>query len=93
MIIWLIQVIILIVLMKFIAEIGLSGSCTIFAVLYVIDAVMTSFTLAGVITALISGVIAGAVAYFLAKLFLLLGRLGSFIVGILFVLAVLALIF
>ncbi len=92
MIIWLIQVIILIVLMKFIAEIGLSGSCTIFAVLYVIDAVITSFTLTGIITAVISGVIAGAIAYVIAKFFLFLGRIGSFLVGILFVLAILSLL-
>lgn len=93
MIMWLIQVIILIILMKFIAEIGLSGSCTIFAVLYVIDAAVTSFTLTGILTAVITGIIAGAIAYFLAKFFLFLGEIGSFLVGILLVLAILALIF
>lgn len=93
MIMWLIQVIILIILMKFIAEIGLSGACTIFAVLYVIDAAVTSFTLSSIITAVIAGIIAGTIAYILAKFFLFLGRIGSFLVGILFILAILALIF
>ncbi len=93
MIIWLIQVLFLIVLMKFIAEIGLSGSCTAFAILYVINAAVTSFTLMGIFTALILGIIAGAIAYVLAKFFLFLGKIGSIIVGVLFILAIFALLF
>ncbi len=93
MIIWLIHVILLFIIMKFIAEIGLSGSCTIFALLYVIEAAVVSFSLGSIVTALIGGIVAGAIAYFLAKFFLFLGEIGSAIVGILFIIVLLAAIF
>lgn len=97
MIVWLIELILWVVVMRFFAEIGLWGSCIACAILHVIDAILVSATFSGIVTAFITGIIAGLFVYLMAKLGLflikVLGSIGSFLVGLFFVLALLAIIF
>lgn len=92
----LIEFIFMILLLKFFEEIGLKGSCIVFAILYVIDAITRFATLPYLILALISGIIAGGLAYLLAKFLLfiirIMGSLGMFIVIALFILMFFAII-
>lgn len=83
-------------LMRFIEEIGIKGSCLFYMVLNVINAAVTTGTLMSILSAALYGLVYGVIAYFVAKFFLflirVLGTLGMFIVGLLFVLALLGII-
>jgi hypothetical protein len=96
MIIWLIELVLLIVVMRFIEEIGLWGSCVCFAVLQVINAAILQATFSALFSAFINGIIMGFLAYLLAKFFLflirVLGTIGSFLIGLFFILAFLAIV-
>ncbi len=94
---WLIQVLLIILIMRFIEEIGMGGSCLLFGIVHVIAALFGSITFLGLIMAFITGVIYGFFAYIIAKIFLfiidILGAIGTVIVGAIFILVILAIIF
>lgn len=96
MIIWLIEFIFMILLLRFFEEIGLKGSCIAFAILHVLNAICISATLPVLISSFVSGIIAGALAYLIAKFLLfiirIMGSIGMFIVIMLFVLLLFAII-
>ena len=96
-IIMLIELLFVYILMRFIEEIGISGSMLFYAILNVISAVIASgFGVGTVLSAALSGALYGVCAFLIAKLFLflirVLGALGTIIVGALFVLAFLSIV-
>ena len=97
MLMWFIQLLLVILIMRFIEEIGIKGSCILFVILQVLSIIFGSFTLWGLVIAIISGIIYGFFAYIIAKIFLfiidILGTMGTVIVGAIFILAILAIIF
>lgn len=97
MIMWLIELAFLFLIMRFIEEIGLGGSCILFAILHVLGAAATAASLSVLVSEFIIGIVAGVFAYFVAKFFLflirVLGGIGKVLIGLFFVLAILAIIF
>lgn len=96
-IIMLIELLFVYILMRFIEEIGISGSMLFYAVINTISAVMTSgFGVGTVLSAAFYGALYGVCAFLIAKIFLflirVLGAVGTFIVGLLFVLALLGIL-
>ena len=100
MIIMLIELLLVYLLMRFIEEIGLKGSCIFYMVLNVIGALVAStVTVASVLWAAFYGLIYGVIAYIAAKFFLflirVLGTLGVFLViaiSILIILGILGIV-
>lgn len=93
---FLIELLFLILLLKFFEEIGLKGSCLFFGVLHVVNAISYSMGLIGIFSHFVYGLLVGVVAYFMAKFFLfvirVLGGIGSIIVTLFFILCLLAII-
>lgn len=96
MILWIVELLFWLVLMTCIEEIGLWGACAVCILLNVISAAVVSATLGNLFTALVTGFITGIIVYVLAKLGLwivrALGTLGFFLIGLFFVLAIIAII-
>ena len=97
MLVWMFELIIWLVVMRFIEEIGFWGTCGVCVLLHVFSAAVTTVTLSTLFNALVSGFVAGIMVYLFAKigLFLIrvLGSLGSILIGLVFILALLAIIF
>lgn len=97
MLMWIIQIILIILIMKFIEEIGIWGSCILFGVLHVIGALFGTITFGGLIMAFITGVVYGFFAFLIAKVLLIvidvLGSVGAALIGLIVILAILAIIF
>lgn len=96
MIIWFIELFLWIIVMKFFEEIGLWGTCIACAILHVINAAVVSATFGALFSAFISGIITGFFVYLMAKFGLFLirifGTIGFFLIGLIFVLAFIAII-
>ena len=97
MIIMLIELLFVYLLMRFIEEIGLKGSCIFYMVLNVIGALVAStVTIASVLWAAFYWLIYGVIAYIAAKFFLFLirvfGTLGVFLVIAISILIILGMI-
>lgn len=97
MLIWILELIFIIVIMKFVEELGFVKSCVSFGVIYTVVQFFSSFNLFSAISAFISGLIMGAIAFICAKIFLfmidVLGALGKFLVVLILVVALLAILF
>ncbi|MBO5478076.1 MAG: hypothetical protein J6A15_10070 [Clostridia bacterium] len=97
MLIWILELIFIVVLMKCIEDMGFVKSCVTFGVIYAVVQLFTAFSLFLILSSFISGLIMGAVAFVCAKIFLflidVLGALGKFLVGLILILALLAIIF
>lgn len=97
MIIMLIELLFVYLLMRFIEEIGLKGSCIFYMVLNVLNAAFTTtITVSSVLWAALYGLIYGVIAYLCAKFFLflirVLGTLGIFLVIAISILIILGMI-
>ncbi len=96
MIIMLIELLFIYLLMRFIEEIGLKGSCIFYMVLNVLNAAFTTtITISSIFWAALYGLIYGVIAYIAAKFFLflirVLGTLGVVLVILISVLIILGL--
>lgn len=96
MLTWILEFIFVIILLKFITQIGFVNSCLIMAAICMIQNIFTGFSLTGILSAGIQGLILGAVAYVGAWVMLtiidILGTIGYFIIGLIVVLAILAIL-
>ena len=97
MLIWILELIFIIVIMKWVEELGFVKSCVTFGVINTVVQLFTSFSLFAALSAFVSGLIMGAVAFIWAKIFLflidVLGALGKFLVVLILVAALLAILF
>ncbi len=96
MLIWILELVFMIILLKFITQIGFVNSCIIMAVICMVQNVITGFSVVGILTAGLHGLILGALAYFGAWVILtiidVLGTIGYFMVGLIVLLAILAIL-
>lgn len=92
----LIELFFVIVIMKFIESIGFGKCCLMYGVFSALGALINGLGLLGICSNFISGLISGAVAYIMAKIFLflidVLGSLAYLLIIALFVLALVAII-
>lgn len=97
MLIWILELIFIIVIMKWVEEMGFVKSCVSFGVINTVVQLFTSFNLFLALSAFISGLIMGAIAFVCAKVFLfmidVLGALGKFLVVLILIVALLAILF
>lgn len=97
MLMWILEIIFIIVLMKCIEEIGFGNSCWIGGIVYAVTTLFTTFNIFAILSAFLSGLVMGALAYLSAKVFLflieVLGALGKFLVVLILVAALIAIIF
>lgn len=97
MLIWILELIFIIVIMKFVEELGFVKSCVTFGVINTVVQLFASFNLFAAVSAFISGLVMGAVAFICAKIFLflidVLGALGKFLVVLILIAAFVAIIF
>lgn len=72
MLIWIIEIILTVLLLRFIESIGLKGSCGIMALICGINTAVAGGGIMAIMYALIHGVVLGLIAYVGAKILLLL---------------------
>ncbi len=92
----LIELFFVIVIMRFIESIGFGRCCLIYGVFSALGSLLNGFGILSICSAFIGGLISGAVAYIMAKIFLflidLLGSLAYFLIVALFILVLIAII-
>lgn len=97
MLIWILELIFIVVLMKCIEDLGFGKSCVTFGVIYAVVNFFTTFNIFSTLTAFLSGLVMGAIAFVCAKVLLflidVLGAFGKFLVVLILVLALIAIIF